>query len=72
MIVPETEASIFSSLQQDLELRRMNLVLSCSHKQGYKCFCEDSKRKDIFLTFASVFQLDALKLFKNHNESNVL
>lgn len=66
MIVPETEAGICSSLQQGEELGRLYLVLSCSHKQGYKCFCEDSKGKDIFSIFASVFQLDALKLFNNH------
>lgn len=65
MIVPETEAGICSSLQQDEELCRMNLVF-CSHKQGYKCFREDSKRKDTFSIFASVFQLDALKSFNNH------
>lgn len=61
MIVLETEAGISSSLQQDEEFYRMNLVLSCSHKLGYKCFCKDSKGKDTFSTFASVFQLDALK-----------
>lgn len=61
MIVLETEAGISSSLQQDEEFCRMNLVLSSSHKLGYKCFCEDLKRKDTVSTFASVFQLDALK-----------